>query len=56
MAEDTNTQTYKNLSFKIQNFNVKILHTHAVTLIDLSMESRVNEGNITSQHFDVKIL
>ena len=38
------------------NLNAKILRFYAVTIIDLSMESSVNEGNATAQHFSVQIL
>jgi hypothetical protein len=38
------------------NLNAKILRFYAITIIDLTMESSVNEGNATAQHFSVIIL
>jgi hypothetical protein len=35
---------------------MKILRSYAVTFLDLSTESSVNEGNTTVQHFNLKIL
>jgi hypothetical protein len=34
---------------------MKILRCYAVTYLDLSTESSVNEGNKTAQHFNLKI-
>ena len=35
---------------------MKILRCYAVTYLDLSMETSVNEGNTTAQLFNLKIL
>lgn len=49
--QETNTQTYENIRVQLQNLNVKYC---ALMLLDLSVESIVNKGNTTAQHFVVK--
>jgi len=56
MAGVANTQLYENVWDQPQNLNVQMLRPYAATLLDLSMESNVNGGNTTAQHFSVKIL
>jgi len=56
MAEDASKQNYENIWVQLQNFNAKTLRSYAVMLLDLAMESSVNEGNTTKLHFNVKVL
>jgi len=51
VAGDANTQNCEKVEVRLQNLNVKIRRSYAVTLYDLSTESRVKEGNTTAQYF-----
>jgi hypothetical protein len=56
MAGDPNTHIFNDVCVQLQNLRVKLLHSFAVTLLCMSMESRVNERNTTEQHFSIKML
>ena len=51
MTGDANTQNSERDGDGMQNLNVKIRRYDAVTLLDLSTESRVEESNKTAQYF-----
>jgi hypothetical protein len=45
MAGDAHTLTYENVWVQLQNFNVKMLRSYGVTVLDLSKVPSANEGN-----------
>jgi hypothetical protein len=45
VAGDANARKYENVRVYLRNLNVKIPRCYAVTLLDLSMESTVNQGD-----------
>jgi len=53
VAGDSNAQNCENVWAQPQNLSMKMLRCYAVTLLDLSMESIVNQP---AQHFVVTIL